>query len=55
MRAHRDDRVVIKRDERRALLRGKAEAVGVSSSVGEIVGATVRVMREPVERVNESD
>ena len=55
MRAHRNDRVVVQCDERRALLRGKAEAIGISYAVRKIVGASVRVVRQAVERFNQPD
>ena len=55
VRAHRNDRVVVECDERRVLLRGEAEALGIGYAVREIVGAPIRVMREAVERFNQPD
>ena len=42
--AHRDNRVVIERDQRCPLLRGEVEALGIGFAVGQIFGASVRVM-----------
>src|SRR5205814_2637206 len=55
VRAHRDDRVVVQRNEPRVLLRGKAEALGIGDAVREIAGAPVRVMRQAMERFNQPD
>ena len=55
VRAHRYDRVVVECDERRVLLRGESEALGIGYAVREIAGAPVRVMCQAMERFNQPD